>query len=49
MGTNIVSGSSKALVLSTGNNTYFGSMAKSLYSVNEKIVLKKELNISQKF
>ncbi len=36
MGTNIVSGSSKAVVLSTGNNTYFGSMAKSLYSVNEK-------------
>ena len=36
MGTNIVSGSSKALVLSTGNNTYFGSMAKSLYTVNEK-------------
>ena len=36
MGTNIVSGSSKAVVLLTGNNTYFGSMAKSLYSVNEK-------------
>ena len=36
MGTNIVSGSSKAVVLATGNNTYFGSMAKSLYSVNEK-------------
>ena len=36
MGTNIVSGSSKALVLSTGNNTYFASMAKSLYTVNEK-------------
>ncbi len=36
MGTNIVSGSSKAIVLSTGNNTYFGSMAKSLYSVSEK-------------
>ena len=36
MGTNIVSGSSKAVVLSTGNNTYFGSMAKSLFSVNEK-------------
>ena len=36
MGTNIVSGSSKAIVLSTGNNTYFGSMAKTLYSVNEK-------------
>ena len=36
MGTNIVSGSSKAVVLLTGNNTYFGSMAKSLYSVNSK-------------
>ena len=36
MGTNVVSGSSTALVLATGNNTYFGSMAKSLYSVNEK-------------
>ena len=36
MGTNIVSGSSKAIVLLTGNNTYFGSMAKSLYSVNVK-------------
>lgn len=32
MGTNIVSGSSKAIVLSTGNNTYFGSM-QSLYTV----------------
>ena len=36
MGTNIVSGSSLALVLTTGNNTYFGSMAKSLYSVVDK-------------
>ena len=36
MGTNIVSGSSLALVIATGNNTYFGSMAKSMYSVNEK-------------
>ena len=36
MGTNIVSGSATAVVLTTGNNTYFGSMAKSLYSVNEK-------------
>lgn len=36
MGTNIVSGSCKAIVLSTGNNTYFGSMAKSLYTVSEK-------------
>ncbi|MEA4969129.1 MAG: magnesium-translocating P-type ATPase [Candidatus Pelethousia sp.] len=30
MGTNIVSGSATALVLATGNQTYFGSMAKSL-------------------
>jgi Mg2+-importing ATPase len=36
MGTNIVSGSATAIVLTTGNNTYFGSMAKSLYTVNEK-------------
>ena len=36
MGTNIVSGFATAIVLSTGNNTYFGNMAKSLYSVNEK-------------
>ena len=36
MGTNVVSGSATAIVLTTGNNTYFGSMAKSLYSVNEK-------------
>lgn len=30
MGTNIVSGSAMAIALTTGNNTYFGSMAKSL-------------------
>ncbi len=36
MGTNIVSGSATAIVLFTGNNTYFGNMAESLYSVNEK-------------
>ena len=30
MGTNMLSGSAKAMVLTTGNNTYFGSMAKSL-------------------
>ena len=35
-GTNIVSGSAMAVVVATGTNTYFGSMAKSLYSVNEK-------------
>ena len=36
MGTNIVSGSATAIVLATGKNTYFGNMAKSLYTVNEK-------------
>lgn len=36
MGTNIVSGTATAIVLSTGNKTYFGNMANSLYSVNEK-------------
>ena len=36
MGTNVVSGTATAIVLATGNNTYFGSMAKALYSVNEK-------------
>ena len=47
MGTNVVSGSSLAIVLTTGNNTYFGSMAKSLYSVNEKNSFEKGIdNIS---
>ena len=47
MGTNVVSGSSIAIVLTTGNNTYFGSMAKSLYSVNEKNSFEKGIdNIS---
>ena len=32
LGSNVVSGSAKAVILSTGNNTYFGSMAKSLSS-----------------
>jgi Mg2+-importing ATPase len=30
MGSNIISGSATAIVLATGNNTYFGSMARSL-------------------
>ena len=36
MGTNVVSGTATAIVLATGNNTYFGNMAKSLYSVSDK-------------
>lgn len=35
-GTNVVSGSALAVIIATGSKTYFGSMAKSLYSVNEK-------------
>ena len=36
LGTNIVSGSAKAIAIGTGNDTYFGSMAKSLYTVGGK-------------
>lgn len=36
MGSNIVSGSAKAVVLATGNQTYFGSMAKSLNTFQDK-------------
>ncbi|VEU80698.1 magnesium-translocating P-type ATPase [Haploplasma axanthum] len=36
MGSNIVSGSSFAVVLTTGNNTYFGSMAQTLNQRREK-------------
>ena len=36
MGSNIVSGSAKAVVLATGNQTYFGSMAKSLSTYEDK-------------
>ena len=44
MGTNVVSGSALAVVLATGNNTYFGSMAKSMYNVNEKNSFEKGIN-----
>ncbi len=44
MGTNIVSGSALAVVLTTGNHTYFGSMAKSMYSVNEKNTFEKGID-----
>ncbi|MBP5185876.1 MAG: magnesium-translocating P-type ATPase, partial [Clostridiales bacterium] len=36
MGSNIVSGSAKAIILTTGNETYFGSMAKSLNTFKDK-------------
>ena len=35
-GTNIVSGRATAVVLATGSNTYFGNMAKSIYSTSEQ-------------
>ncbi len=44
MGSNIVSGSAKAIVLATGNNTYFGSMAKSLYTENVKTGYEKDID-----
>ena len=44
MGTNIVSGSSTAVVLTTGNNTFFGTMAKSIYSVAEKNTFEKGID-----
>ncbi len=48
MGTNVVSGSSTAIVLATGADTYFGSMAKSLHSVNEKNSFEKGIdNVSK--
>ena len=36
MGSNIVSGSAKAVILTTGSSTYFGSLAKSLSTDNPK-------------
>ena len=44
MGSNIVSGSAKAVVLTTGNRTYFGSMAKSLNTYQEKSSYEKNVN-----
>ena len=44
MGSNIVSGSAKAIILTTGESTYFGSMAKSLNSYEEKSAFEKNLD-----
>ena len=44
MGSNIVSGSAKAVILTTGGDTYFGSMAKSLNSYEEKSAFEKNLD-----
>jgi len=44
MGSNIVSGSATALVLTTGNNTYFGSMAKSFLGDKSQTSFEKGVN-----
>ena len=44
MGSNIVSGSAKGVILSTGNQTYFGSMAKSLDTYKDKSSFEENLN-----
>ncbi len=44
MGSNIVSGSAKGVILSTGNQTYFGSMAKSLNTYKDKSSFEENLS-----
>ncbi len=48
MGTNIVSGSAKAIVIATGDNTYFGSMAQSLASEDKKTSFERGVNAVSK-
>ncbi len=43
MGCDIVSGSARAIVISTGNQTYFGNMSKTLETQNEKSVFDKNM------
>jgi len=44
MGTNVTSGSAKALVIATGNSTYFGSMAKSIVGHRSQTSFDKGVN-----
>jgi Mg2+-importing ATPase len=44
MGSNIVSGSAKAVILTTGNRTYLGSMAKSLNTYQDKSSFERNIN-----
>lgn len=46
MGTNIVSGTATAIVLTTGNNTYFGALAKRVTS-NERVTTSFQLGVNQ--
>ena len=43
MGCDIVSGSARAIVIATGNNTYFGNMSKSLNNQGEKSVFDRNM------
>ena len=43
MGCDIVSGAARAIVVATGNNTYFGKMSKTLESQNDKSVFEKNM------
>ena len=44
MGSNIVSGSAKAVILLTGSRTYFGSMARSLNTFKEKSAFEQNID-----
>lgn len=44
MGTNVISGTGIAIVLTTGEETYFGSMAKSLYTTTDKSSFEKGID-----
>ncbi|MBQ6570666.1 MAG: magnesium-translocating P-type ATPase [Clostridia bacterium] len=44
MGSNIISGSAKAVILTTGNSTYLGSMAKSLNTYQDKSSFERNIN-----
>ena len=44
MGSNVVSGSTKAVILATGNSTYFGSMARSLNTYKDKSSFEENLS-----
>lgn len=48
MGTNVVSGSAKGIVIKTGNSTYFGKIAKTLTNGKQKTAFQKNIeNISK--
>ena len=44
VGTNVVSGTGKAIVLTTGNNTYFGTIAKGLETKHNKTSFERGVN-----